>query len=178
MESIIQEVHESQKVRSDLYKWKIILVSAIGATALGFNKEFQKSEAHFLLCFIPFVCLYIDILCYHISIRIKVIGIYLSADENTLKKYHEYALLVSKKGGFSFDKIAQIGSTILLSCLIVPIGILIEYKQRSETYDFAILGSYILFLLAALIGIIGVVWLRILFNRKTIIIKEAAKDIL
>lgn len=80
------EIVESQKARADLFKWKIILVATLGALALGLESDPQKAGApandpsfshEYLLCLIPLVCLYVDILCSHLNLRIMVIGRYL-----------------------------------------------------------------------------------------------------
>jgi len=76
------EIVESQKVRSDLFKWKILLVATLGAIALGFSSEPANAASvpsfdHlYLLCLIPLVGLYVDILCSHLNLRILVIGRY------------------------------------------------------------------------------------------------------
>jgi hypothetical protein len=52
------EIIESQKARTDLFKWKIILVAALGAIALGFEGSPQSPQAigptvsrEYLLCY-------------------------------------------------------------------------------------------------------------------------------
>src|SRR5579863_8405583 len=78
------EIVESEKARVDLFKWKIILVAALGAVGLGFetgasaNSASHESLPHeYLLCLIPFVSVYVDLLCSHLNLRIIVIGRYL-----------------------------------------------------------------------------------------------------
>ena len=75
------EIVESQKARVDLLKWKMILVATLGAVALGFERAASGSIPSFsheyLLCLIPLVCLYADILCSHQNLRMMVIGRYL-----------------------------------------------------------------------------------------------------
>jgi len=77
------EIVESQKMRADLLKWKIILVAALGAVALGLESVSDKANgdnpplAHeYMLCLIPPVCLYVDLLCSHLNLRIMVIARY------------------------------------------------------------------------------------------------------
>ncbi len=73
------EIVESQKTRVDLLKWKIILAATLGAVALGFEGT-PPSAAPFsheyLLCLIPLICLYVDLLCAHLNLRIMVIARY------------------------------------------------------------------------------------------------------
>ena len=81
------EIIESQKARADLFKWKIILVAAIGAAVLGVGdplaagktagEDDMVSKREYLLCLVPLVCVYTDILCAHMNLRIRVIGQFL-----------------------------------------------------------------------------------------------------
>jgi hypothetical protein len=66
---------ESQKTRTDLLKWKIILVAAIGGAGLGLGST--AGTNYYLFCLIPLVCVYVDILCSHMNLRIMVIGRFL-----------------------------------------------------------------------------------------------------
>src|SRR2546421_9370237 len=67
------EIIEAQKIRSDLLKWKIIVVAALGATGLGLSTQ-SLAYTDLVLCCIPFVCAYLDLLCRHLSLRIRVIS--------------------------------------------------------------------------------------------------------
>ena len=67
------EIIESQKIRSDLLKWKILTLAVLGATGLGLSGQ-SIPHADLVLCCVPFVCAYIDLLCRHLSLRIAVIS--------------------------------------------------------------------------------------------------------
>jgi hypothetical protein len=102
------EIIESEKARADLFKWKIVLVASLGAIALGLESALGGEDAAtkdppithtYVLCLIPLVCLYVDLLCSHLNLRIMVIGRYfqsvaargdgnLSADD---VRYEEFA---------------------------------------------------------------------------------------
>ena len=68
------EIIEAQKARSDLLKWKLALIAALGAGGFGLMKE--VSPAPLLLALIPLVSLYVDLLCSNLNIRQVVIGAY------------------------------------------------------------------------------------------------------
>ena len=90
MNTLRQEVLESQKVRSDLLTWKLILVAALGTAGLGFTKNGEGFDnLHLILCLIPFVCLYVDLLCRHLSLRVIVIGSFV----RTYKPDNEFGVL-------------------------------------------------------------------------------------
>lgn len=71
-----QEILQSQQTRSDLLKWKLGLVGAIGAVGLGLAGSRVSNHADLVLCAVPLVCIYVDFLCRHLSLRILVIGVF------------------------------------------------------------------------------------------------------
>jgi hypothetical protein len=72
-----QEVIQNEKARIDLFKWKIILVSGLGAAASGLFGKNPISPT-LPLALIPLVCIYVDLLCLDLTLRIAVIGRYLN----------------------------------------------------------------------------------------------------
>jgi hypothetical protein len=79
MERLREEILQAQKIRSDLLKWKLALVGAIGAAGFGFGGANTDADSHpeLVLCTVPLVCVYVDLLCLHLSMRIVVIGTFL-----------------------------------------------------------------------------------------------------
>ena len=71
------EILASQKTRSTLLKWKLAIVASLGAAGLGLTSATSKSQIG-LLSLIPFVCVYVDLLCTNINLRIILIGRYLA----------------------------------------------------------------------------------------------------
>jgi hypothetical protein len=77
VESLRQEILNAQQTRSDLLKWKLGLVGALGATGLGLAGADTPGHADLVLCAVPLVSVYVDLLCRHLSLRILVVGRYL-----------------------------------------------------------------------------------------------------
>jgi hypothetical protein len=77
VEHLRTEILNAQQVRSDLLKWKLVLVGVLGATGLGLAGADTPGHADLVLCAVPFVSVYVDLLCRHLSLRILVIGTYL-----------------------------------------------------------------------------------------------------
>jgi hypothetical protein len=77
MKTLRDEILQAEHVRSDLLKWKLALVGAIGAAGLGFAGSREIGGADLILSAVPLVCLYVDLLCHHLSLRILVIGSFL-----------------------------------------------------------------------------------------------------
>lgn len=132
METLRAEILESQKARSDLLKWKLVVVAALGAAGMGFTGG-NSSYAHVVLCFIPFACVYVDLLCRHLNLQITVIGQFLKS-EKPADTGDQYVHLYEKFSGkftdaFFLEAWALHWSTITLSVLIIPIGIALQYPD-------------------------------------------------
>src|SRR4051812_2122717 len=95
MESLRNELIESQKVRSDLVKWKLLIVSGIGGAALGFSGD-RPGSAPLALAILPLACAYVDLLCRHLSLRTKSIGIFIKNCAQSPADLKEYERWYSK----------------------------------------------------------------------------------
>jgi hypothetical protein len=123
------ELLEAQKERNSLMRWKLILVSAIGAAALGFSQESPLPDAELALCLIPLTCVYVDILCRNLSIRGKMISLFLAQKLNDpLESFYQ---VYKEPRGSSLESLALRHSTIFLSSLVIPIGILFHSDEPS-----------------------------------------------
>ena len=81
-------------------KWKLLLVSGLGAAGLGFSEHSGTFRAELVLCCIPFVCAYVDLVCNHLSLRIRVIGKFISStaiEDNTIACIKEYEKFIDAK---------------------------------------------------------------------------------
>ena len=128
MQSLRTELIEAQKVRSDLLKWKLLIISGVGGASLGFSGN-APTNSHFALSVLPLACFYVDLCCRHLSLRNKAIGLFIEKGEHQelhLAAYESYYAQISNNawGNFSFESVALIGLTVLVSFVIVPIGIL------------------------------------------------------
>src|SRR5450631_3789478 len=129
MSSLREEIVASEQLRSDLVKWKLIIVSALGAAGLGFTEHSEHtgfSYAYLVLVLIPFVCFYVDLLCRHVSIRIMVIGTFIRLGFCGVETAYEGFVEKTRKKLDVFlleDWVLQ-GSTIVLSSLIMLGGLL------------------------------------------------------
>ena len=84
MEIFRQEILETQKNRSELLKWKLIISASIASIALGafginnqnppLPQNNQDNFGDLSICLIPFLCAYTDLLCYHLNLRMFVIS--------------------------------------------------------------------------------------------------------
>jgi hypothetical protein len=122
MSNLRQQIIESQKARSDFLKWKLILVAALGSAGLGLSGENCFKNTYLILCLIPLVCIYVDALCVHLYLRIKIIGVffrYQNGNEDD-KKYEGLLEKLSEiKRHANFEIISLITSTIFLALIII-----------------------------------------------------------
>lgn len=167
MQTIIQafknEIIESEKSRIDLLKWKFIAIGALGSIGLGIkplsSQALPKSGSYqpgvfltfsfastLIFCLIPLLCVYIDLLCKHLNIRILVVGNFFlkehkiepnknsddnnknSDDNKILELYKEYEEFCDElRDGdqlksFALEDWAQEISTIIYSFLIIIVA--------------------------------------------------------
>ncbi len=132
MESLKQELLQSQKTRNDLMKWKLLLVSAIGSIALGFSGQPKVAHPELGLCVIPFVCCYVDLLCRNLSIRTKLLSAFLAAElTSTTQDYTAsfekfYQLFDAERkihGEEALEGLALVKSTKLICLAVFLVGI-------------------------------------------------------
>jgi len=138
------EIIESQKARIDLLKFKLIAVAALGSVGLGLGEyhSWLQEGLDVILCIIPFVCIYIDFLCYHNTMRILVIGQFLAF------KNDGYEIYISELGGnnkkyngagyyFELEDFSLEWSSVLLSALLSIYGVYIANDRA--LFDFKVL---------------------------------------
>ena len=115
------EIIESQKARTDLLKWKIVLISALGAVGFGISKD-ASGPLPAVLGFIPIACAYVDLLCVHNDLRILVIGGFLrehlkaKPEDSDIQAYED--ICENNRPVFLLESFALVGTTVLLSSLI------------------------------------------------------------
>lgn len=139
------EIIESEKARIDLLKYKLIAVAALGAIGIGvggYEANSKTLDPELVLGIIPLACIYIDLLCWHNTLRILVIACFFKRNENPYERFVEQigeSLFrigeqntqkcrnpYHKKAGYFFqlEDWALHWSTIFLSLLLVFWGIL------------------------------------------------------
>jgi hypothetical protein len=128
MEAFKNEIVEAEKGRTDLLKWKLILVAALGTIGLGLSNLSSTAKPilslHLTLCLIPLVCLYVDLLCKHLQMRILVISKFfqIHIDTNNTDEtpcFNSYESFCEQvRSVFTLEDWAQQWSTQFLSVLI------------------------------------------------------------
>jgi hypothetical protein len=112
-----EEILESQKMRSELLRWKLILCAALGAA--GFGLSSGSSSSHIaLLALIPLACVYVDLLCTNINLRMILIGRHFSANGDPYESFVEKHRIV-----FCLEDWALYGSTYALCVVLIFLAI-------------------------------------------------------
>ena len=150
MEILYEVILATQKARTDLQKWKLIIVATMGGAGLGLTNVNNFPHIELVLCCIPFACAYVDSLCGHYSLRVQVIAKFLRIahfkDKIQLPEFfHFYEIFVHKtreckKSNNIFPKLLKKGtinilsmeswaiylSSYLISALIIVYGYLVK----------------------------------------------------
>ena len=125
-----EEIIESEKMQSDILKWKLIAVAAIASVSLGFGIEGipadpAKSNSYgsrWLLCLIPLMCAYVDLISVHYMLRIITIGAYLKSTGDPYETLMFSLRDQSGKNPFVFESRALQGSSIIFNFILVVVG--------------------------------------------------------
>jgi len=133
---------------------------------LGLAGARPSTHGDLVLCAVPLVCAYVDMLCRHLSLRIRVIGAFFEgtpANEEAAK-FTDYEAFVEearkKKDPFVLESWALTWSTVVLSAAIIVYGIetINQTAQDSEAIGIA-------FILSGAIGLIATI--RVWYEYRT-----------
>ena len=86
------EIIESEKSRIDLLKYKLIAVAALAAIGIGvggYESNPKILDPELVLGIIPLACVYIDLLCWHNTLRILVIANFLKRHDGPYERFLE-----------------------------------------------------------------------------------------
>jgi hypothetical protein len=148
-----QEIIEAEKTQADYLKWKLISVASIASIFLSF-KVVNSYDLSILLCVIPLICTYVDLISVHLMLRIVVIGTYLRKTKRELGQpdyidVKDYETFVSDILGevrssplspFGLELTAIHGSTLILSIIILIHGYNLASSNASLAYLYFVSG--------------------------------------
>jgi hypothetical protein len=163
MDTLREEALNSQSARSDLLKWKLVLVGALGAVGLGLAGAADTTgQPDLVLCAIPPVCLYVDLLCRHLSLRILVIGSYFrfspEPDASVLRAYETHA--DELRSAFALEDWAVAWSTLVLSIAVFGYGFSVPGEFKAP------------FFVSGALGVVVTVAAEIIYRRKVTVVRQ------
>jgi hypothetical protein len=148
VEKLRDEILQAESTRSDLLKWKLGLVGAIGAAGLGFAGSIELRHADLVLCTLPPVAVYVDLLSLHLTLRIRVIGAFFrtagAAETPAFRGYEDFAH--DHRSAFELEDWALFYSTYALCAAVAGYGVY-------QLLDGSTFG--VPFLLSGAIGAVG-----------------------
>lgn len=204
MQTYRHEIIETQKVRSDLLKWKLILCAVLGGIGLGlrgvglrgmagtnsFSSGGLDSHIYLTLCLIPPVCAYVDILCYHLNLRMFVIARFLKdprrriirnfSNDNkksindTEAEYENFRLYEKiceeERDAFELESFALKASSIVLSFILIILPFVVELDNQTPELDNIIL------VVSGFFGIIAAIWIESSYQKKLELLNQTEQD--
>jgi hypothetical protein len=148
VEKLRDEIRQAENTRSDLLKWKLGLVGAIGAAGLGFAGSIELRHADLVLCALPPVAVYVDLLALHLTLRIMVIGAFFrtagAAEAPAYQGYEEFAH--NARSAFELEDWALFYSTYALCAAVAGYGV----YQLADASTFGVP-----FVLSGAVGAVG-----------------------
>ena len=156
MDILYQVIIENQKIRTDLLKWKLILCTALASIGLcSTSVTVSQTLPHIdvVLCCIPFVAAYVDLMCSHMSLRVQVIGKFVRLTQfknepgKSLHAYEQFVGLTrgEKKGklsAFALESWAMYASSLILSGLVFVYGTFAAFEDGQRTRNTIVHASW------------------------------------
>jgi hypothetical protein len=130
-----QEIIEAQRSGTDILKWKLIAVASVASIGVGLwvpTKGQPVTDARLILCVIPIICAYADMVSLDLAVRILVIANYLRITRDPYEEY-VYELRGRDDNPFHAASIASHGSSLAASLLILGLG-LVGAARRWDTF--------------------------------------------
>jgi hypothetical protein len=119
------EIIASQNARARIWNWKLILISVLAAAGLGISVGASPNTGTpLVLCCIPVVCAYADLLCNHLSVRNHLIGAWRRTRHRSVefKEYERFAQSLKDKGVWRLEWWAVYSSSIAANVGLVLVG--------------------------------------------------------
>ena len=210
MDTYRQEILETQKLKYNLLQRKLVLNAVLGGIGLGLlgvrvypvagdqggTSELLSHHVYLILCLIPLVCVYLDLLCHDLNLRIFVIAKFLKDprriiikksknqdDINNinleLKDYRFYEKLCEEEEEtFSLELFALRASSIAFSLLLIILPLIIEPDKQVPSQD------YVCLTISGILGILLAIWVdsqarekkRLLYFNEQSIEQEKQKE--
>jgi hypothetical protein len=153
MKTLREEIIQAHSTRSELLKWKLAIVGVIGSVGLGLAGAKTSKHADLVLAALPLVCIYVDLLCMNLNVRMLVIAAWMRERETTdtedlaLKDYEQFAERF--RYAFALEDWAINWSTRVVSAAV---GL---YGGFGAKYGHAGTGVTVAFVASGTIGLLG-----------------------
>lgn len=149
------EIIEAERSGSDFLKWKLIAAATVASVSVGFwtpAKE-QATDARLIVCLIPLICAYVDMVSLDLAIRTIVIATFLRTFGDPYEAY-VHRLRRRDDNPFHAATIASHGSSLAASVLILGLGLFGSGRGWNPFHSNAFITS----------GVLGVLLTALLWN--------------
>jgi hypothetical protein len=118
-----EEIVECQRTKSEFIRWKLILVAAVGAAALGVGSS-DVVPVPVLFALIPVICIYVDAVCIHNDARIMMIAQFLRESSTVSAEAKAYERHCHRnRDRFYNEGLTLFLCSLFLSALVAGIGL-------------------------------------------------------
>ena len=135
------EIVESEKARIDFLKYKLMAIASLASIGLGFG-AYQHNDikipADYVLCVIPFVCAYVDLICYHNTLRILVIANFLKYYDDPYEGY--ITKLTDARYLFNMEDFVLHWSSVVVSCFVALYSLVPFATDKTKGMTFLLVG--------------------------------------
>jgi len=156
------EIIEAHKSGADFLKWKLIAVAAVSSVAIGFLTPANHSpttEWRLIVCLIPFICAYSDMVGLDLAVRTMLIAGFLRLC-NDPYEMHVANIRGRRDNPFHTATTASFTASIAISVLIIGGGLVGAKRDWDPLHVDA-------FVAAGGIGIIATLYLWRAYLRRT-----------
>jgi hypothetical protein len=122
--SLRAEIVETQKTGADFVKWKLIATATVASLLVGVGRARLNDDGHLqlLICLIPLICAYVDLVSSDLAIRILAIAAFLRDHGDVYERWVQ-PKRSSPNNPWAFAPIAIHGSSLAICLLILAVGI-------------------------------------------------------
>jgi len=149
MSYIEESLRDGAKYRSDLLKWKVIAIAALGSAALGIGKNVQLFSID-VLCIAPLLCAYIDLLYRHScvsrnsSLRFLSAATEADADAMMRKFANHETKRLERRLNFSFEAAAAVWSSVIIGGIVAFLPTFIQNNEHGKSLAIAGVAGIVL----------------------------------
>jgi hypothetical protein len=119
------EIIEAERAGSDFLKWKLIAAATVASIGVGFwnSARPMAADAKLLICLVPLICAYVDMVSLDLAVRITVIASFLRTKCHDPYETYVQTLRGRDDNPFRFAPIAIHGSSLVVSLVILGLGL-------------------------------------------------------
>lgn len=144
---LISELLKNRKGIDDLLKWKFIAVAAMESAGLAIPGPESWDGFNLVPCAVPFVCIYIDLLCKRLMLRNKRLMHDFSLSKNTEPNKADVNLNYFEDENKSAITVALRYFTAFVAILNILIGLMIDRVVPTEYFWYSGLIALVMSLL-------------------------------